>query len=155
MNELIQAAIQYRELGLSVIATDALKQSLVKWSNYQNKIATKNQLAYMFLSPAASCIAVVTGNISGNLEAIDIDSKYDLQGSLLECLMDAVAHSDKDLAQRIVVAQTRSGGYHLYYRCQTIDRNQPLARRPTTEAEKQNNPKDRIKVLIETRGETL
>lgn len=153
MNELLRAAIHYRELGLSVIATDALKQSLVRWKDFQTNPASMAQLTRMFNYPGAFGLAVVTGKVSGNLEVIDIDSKYDLEGGLLERLCSVTKIKNVGLIDRLVMAQSRSGGYHFYYRCQDAGPNQTLARRPTTEEEKAVHPKEKVKVLIETRGQ--
>lgn len=153
MNELLKVAIHYRELGLSVIATDALKQSLVSWKDFQTNPASIAQLTRMFNHPGAFGLAVVTGKVSGNLEVIDIDSKYDLEGGLFKRLCSVTKIKNAELVDRLVMAQSRSGGYHFYYRCQEAGPNQALARRSTTEEEKVIHPKEKVKVLIETRGQ--
>lgn len=153
MSDLLATALQYRQWGLSVIATDALKQSLVKWKDFQEKPASNEQLTRMFHHTAAHGLAIITGTVSGNLEVIDIDSKYDLGDQLLERLLCNIEASGSGLVKNLVIAQSRSGGHHLYYRCRKIDSNQPLARRPTTAEEKTIHPKEKIKVLIETRGQ--
>ena len=86
MKRLMKVAKEYTELGLSVISTDALKQSLTDWAGFQERLPTPEELRWMFHHPYAHCIAVVTGTVSGNLEVIDIDTKYDLRGDLLERL---------------------------------------------------------------------
>ena len=50
------------------------------------------------------------------------------------------------------VEDTPSGGVHWPYRCETISGNLKLATRPKR-LEEQRDPKDKIKTLIETRGE--
>ncbi len=45
-----------------------------------------------------------------------------------------------------------NGVHYLVYRYQTIEGNRKLARRPATEQELLANPKDKSRVLIETRG---
>lgn len=152
MIDLLDTAFQYCRWGLSVIATDVLKQSVVKWKEFQNHPANAEQLTRMFNHPAAHGLAIVTGRVSGNLEVIDIDSKYDLDTRLLEKLFADIENSDRGLIKKLVIAQSRSGGFHLYYRCEEIEPNQPLARRSTTEEERLIHPKEKIKVLIETRG---
>ena len=152
MKRLMKVAKEYTELGLSVISTDALKQSLTDWAGFQERLPTPEELRWMFHHPYAHCIAVVTGTVSGNLEVIDIDTKYDLRGDLLERMIFEMEEFDEDLIKQLVIAQSRSGGYHLYYRCDEIGRNQYLARRPVTDYEKARHPKQKIKVLIETRA---
>ncbi|MBX3253309.1 MAG: bifunctional DNA primase/polymerase [Chitinophagaceae bacterium] len=153
MNELLRAAIHYRELGLSVIATDALKQSLVSWKDFQTSPASIAQLTRMFNYPGALGLAVVTGKVSGNLEVIDIDSKYDLEGGIMRRLCNTIKITNAELVNSLVAAQSRSRGYHFYYRSSEIASNQSLARRATTEEEKKISPKEKVKVLIETRGQ--
>lgn len=153
MNDLLNTAMIYKSMGLSVIATDALKQSIVYWKDFQTKPANDAQLKWMFNHPAAFGIAVVTGKVSGNIEVIDIDSKYDLEGGIMNRLCEAIKSDDQDLIHKLVKVRSHSGGYHFYYRCSKIGTNQALARRPTTKEERVIHPKQKVKVLIETRAE--
>ena len=152
MINLFDIAIEYRDMGFSVIATDALKQSIGKWKTFQERMPGSEELRNMFNHPVAQGIALVTGKSSGNLEVIDIDTKNFSEGCLFFKFCEAITEVDVDLFKKLVVAQSRSGGYHIYYRCREIESNQPLARRPITEQEKLRNPKEKVKVLIETRG---
>lgn len=99
----------------------------------------------------AKGIGLVCGSISGNVEAIDIDCKYDLTGKLFDRFKTAINQADKNLLKKMVVQQTVSNGYHFIYRCETIEGNKKLAQREATDQEKLKG--DKIKVLIETRGE--
>lgn len=107
----------------------------------------------MFRNNAALGIALITGKISGNLEAIDIDTKNDLDGDLMKTFYNEIRQSNPVLATKLIMAQTRSNGFHLIYRCSEPGRNTALAKRPTTEQELQKDPKQKCKVLIETRSE--
>ncbi len=116
-------------------------------------------------------IGLVCGSISGNIEAIDIDCKYDLTGQLFNEYKKSINKNSTDLLKKLVVQKTMSGGYHFVYKCKTIDGNKKLANRPTTEEEKQytydleikngateqlaekRKNGDKVRVLIETRGE--
>ena len=86
---------------------------------------------------------------------------------------------DPELLKKLLVQKTKSGGYHLVYRCQKISGNLKLANRPTTDEERHqtyleaynaelSNSKpeddarkkaeksasnDKVRVLLETRGE--
>ncbi len=121
MNQLITTARQYLASGLSVTLTDNRKVSLLNWKDFQSRIATEDELQSK--SDKAQGIAIICGAISGNLEVIDIDTKYDLTGKLFDNLMVFLG----DLADLLVIARTKSGGYHLYFRCDTIEGNQKLA----------------------------
>ena len=93
-------------------------------------------------------VGLVCGKLSDNIEAIDIDLKYDLTGTLLQRYSDEIKNISPELLSKLVVQKTVSGGYHFIYRCNTIEGNKKLAQREATEQEKING--DKIKVLIET-----
>jgi len=127
----------------------------------------------------SGAVGLVCGKLSGGLEVIDVDCKYDLTGKLFENYKRLIHEVDKDLLEKLVVQKTRSNGYHLIYRCSSISGNVKLANRPTTDDEKRqtyeqtykaeliNNPDDvkakevaekayktdKVRVLLETRGE--
>lgn len=96
-------------------------------------------------------IGLVCGKISGNLEVIDIDLKYDLTGNIFADFKKTVSEINGEILKKLVVQKTVSGGYHLVYRCEVIEGNKKLAQRYATDAEKAKGEK--IKVLFETRGE--
>lgn len=98
----------------------------------------------------AKGIAVICGAVSGNLEVIDIDCKY---GIKYENYADAIKAANPYLFSRLLIIQTKSNGYHIYYRCEVIEGNQKLAERPATDDELHQNPNAKQFVLIETRGE--
>ena len=85
-----------------------------------------------------------------NIEAIDIDLKYDLTGNLFERYKRAINDLDKTLLPKLVVQKTVSNGYHFVYKCVTIEGNKKLANRYASDSEKLQG--DKVKVLIETRG---
>jgi len=138
------------------IIIDANKRALVQWKQYQARICTADELAEQRRSPRAHGEAVICGQISGGLEVVDVDAKYDLTGVLKEELLGAIP---ADILARLHIVQTggkrepEKRGLHLYYTCESIEGNQPLARRDATEAEQQAKPGEKVKVLIETRGE--
>ena len=143
---MIQTAKKYYQSGLSIIPIGEKKLPIGSWKKNQTEL----------IEPAfTSCIGIgiVCGKVSGGVECIDIDSKYDLTGNLFDNYKNLINEIDKDLLKKLVVQSTPSGGYHFVYRCETIEGNKKLANRHTTEAEKAENPKDKIRVLIETRGE--
>lgn len=124
-------------------------------------------------------IGVVCGALSGGLEAIDFDLKYDLTGKLYEHYRKLIEEAQPDLYNKMVIQTTMSGGFHWLYRCSVVGKNEKLANRHSIEEERQQtftktynkqiakgtNPNeankiaqdsfdtDKIRVLIETRGE--
>jgi hypothetical protein len=155
--------------GLQFIPVNAMKQPLVK--DWQNS-TTRHDLS--------NCVAVglVCGKPSGNVEAIDIDQKYSLDGKLFENYKRLIHEIDPNLLAKLVVQKTKNGGYHFIYRCEKIEGNTKLANRSTTEQEKQetfekvyeaevtkgkdhatatetaqkSKINDKVRVLIESRG---
>jgi hypothetical protein len=152
-NPLLTAAYKYIENGICVIPTNKDKIPAIPWKSFHNTIITKEQAKAGFSLPYATCLGIVCGQSSGNLEVVDIDTKYDPTGTLFERFMQDIVDNDNDLAASLLVIRTRSGGYHLYYRCEHIEGNQKLACRPATADEIKQDPNDKVKVLIETRGQ--
>lgn len=115
-------------------------------------------------------LGIGCGDMSNNLEVIDVDSKYqfnqDLWGEFKTLLEDNLEAFDK-----LCIIQTVSKGYHLMYYCDTIQGNQKLAQRYLSRDEKNAHyikltqedkiDKDKAKAqcqtkkltLIETRGQ--
>ena len=149
--ELLKEALYYLKNGINVLTTDASKTSIPKWTRYQKELATPADIKEQLKNPKAMGIAIVCGAVSGGLEVIDVDLKYDLTGTLWTRLVDRL--KEADLFQLFKISKTRNGGYHLLYRCEVIEGNQPLASRPKTDEEQINNPSKKGIVLIETRGE--
>lgn len=150
---LLSAARKYAALGISIIPTDEVKRSLIAWKPFQEKIMDEREIKQFFTNPKARGIAAICGQVSGNLEVIDIDIKYDLSGSLYDDYTSLIKEHNADLFKKLLIIRTKSGGYHLYYRCEVIEGNQKLAMRLCSENEKKENPNVRVQVLIETRGE--
>jgi hypothetical protein len=151
--QLIEAAKRYIKNGISVIATGNDKRSIYPWKAFQSRKLSDIELQTQFSHVKAENIAIVCGAISGSLEVIDVDTKYDLTGTLFEDLMAAINEAKPELSDKLFVVQTRSGGYHLYYYCPFIEGNLKLARRPASAEEIKENPHEKVLVLIETRGE--
>lgn len=151
--------------------TDAKRPIIKGWQVSTDKHDLSNCLG----------VGLVCGVLSGGLEVIDVDSKYDLTGRLFEDYKRKVHAVDNTLLGKLLVQKTRSNGYHLIYRCSEISGNLKLANRHTTDEEKNKtyqetyaaallDPKnksddtakakadkarinDKVRVLLETRGE--
>jgi hypothetical protein len=96
-------------------------------------------------------VGLVCGKLSGGVEGIDVDSKYDLTGNLWTNLKAAINKADPSILPKMTVQETMNGGYHMIYRCSKIEGNIKLAQRPASNEEAKSGEK--VKVLIETRGE--
>ncbi len=143
---------EYCSKGLSVLSTNS-KKPTTSWKIFQQVKPDEEQLYRMFAKDTSVSIGVITGKVSGNLEVIDIDLKYDITGTLYKQLCSKFLQQQPELFKKLFKVKTKSGGYHWYYRCPCIQGNQKLASRFATDEEKDTHPKETIKVLIETRGE--
>lgn len=144
---MIKEAIEYFEAGLSVIPCEVNKKPIGSWKINQSQLLYPSKI-----DESTPCIGVVCGDISGGLEVIDLDLKYDITGSLFNDYKEMINDNAPALLRKLVVQKTQNNGYHFIYRCGNIEGNVKLARRYTTEDELKNNKNEKIKVLIETRG---
>jgi replicative DNA helicase len=146
-------AKEYLRAELSVIPTNEKKGSVIAWKRYQAERLREEEVEAVFSGDNVKGIAIICGVISGGLEVIDVDAKYDTTGSLWDRLRNLIEDNLPELYSSLVIAKTKSGGFHIYYRCKSIEGNQKLAQRHTTQEEKVIEPKEKVRVLIETRGE--
>lgn len=167
-------AHEYLNAGLSITPTDQHKKPTAgSWSNWQTAAMSAEDAKKHIREEFG--IALIAGKVSGGLECIDVDCKYDLSGKLWQSFSDALKALPNDLYSRLCVAQTQNKGYHVIYRCETVGRNLKLANRPSTNEElaKKNaeieawnvansdqKPKQLLtlatiapKTIVETRGE--
>jgi putative DNA primase/helicase len=135
------------EAGLSVvpIATDGSKSpALRQWQAYQKRRPTIQEL-HAWFERSTYGLGLITGPVSGNLEALDFDD-----GTIFTAWFARVQPYPEALAlyERIAWGYeetTPAGGRHLLYRCDAVSGNQKLALRPVPGSQK-------CKTLIETRG---
>jgi len=150
---MIESALKYIKQGYSVIPTFKDKSpSLGTWAKYQKDIMTPEVAKNVFVN--AHSIAIISGGISKNRLVVDVDCKYDITGKLWTDLVQLIKDNDEDLFDKLVVVKTPSGGYHIIFNTKKLpSRSTKLANRPLTDNEKEENPKEKCKVLIETKGE--
>jgi replicative DNA helicase len=140
--EIKDAAKEYLKAHLSVIPTKEDKlPALSTWKPYQSQRIKEEEVEALFSGANVKGLAIICGAISGGLEVIDVDTKHDTTGSLWAELKSLIEDNLPELYNRLVIAKTRSGGYHIYYRCSSIAGNLKLSTKLNRE------------VLIETRGE--
>lgn len=152
---LIETALKLTDNGYSVLPVNKIKVNILKsWKKYQDRLPTVAEIQTDFSDFYAWGVAIVTGRVSGNLLVIDVDCKYDNTGVLWEDLTTALINRfGVEWFQKLLIITTMSGGYHIYLRCENPGPCQKLARRATTDEERIKKPKERVKALIETRGE--
>lgn len=139
---IINTAKENLTAGLSVIPTqEGKKPALHSWNPYRDKRMPEAEVDRLFTQENVIGLGIICGAISGGLEVIDVDTKNDTTGSLWDELSKLIQDNLPELYSSLVIAQTPSGGYHIYYRCSSIAGNLKLSSKATKE------------VLIETRGE--
>jgi hypothetical protein len=111
----------YLDSGLSIIPIkrDGSKMPTVGWTEYETRLPTAAEVDG-WLAQGIEGWALVCGQVSGNVEAIDFDDMT-YWGPWAEQV-------DPDLLKRMVLAITPGDGRHVIYKCATIGRNQKLAR---------------------------
>lgn len=123
------------------------------WKKYQSEHITADQLWQDMETHNTKGIAMICGQISGNLEIIDIDVKY--KAGIDATLFKDLSTLYPNLYNQLKIHRTPSGGYHILYRVidGIIPGNQKLAGRYATEDELINKPRNKTYNFIETRGE--
>lgn len=135
----------YLDANLNVIGVTNKVPSEGSWKKWQTQMRTPQDIR-------GEGLGIITGAISGNLEVLDVDLKYDLTKTLYDRLKKKIETVDSNLIKKLVIIRTPSKGYHWLYRCADgIEGNQKLAMRSATANESKN--KESQLVLLETRGE--
>ena len=124
-------------LSIIPIKRDGSKRPLGEWAQYQERIATEEELA-RWIAQGVEGWGLVCGKVSGNVEVLDFDDP--------DFFYPWRSQIDDALYQRLVVADTPSGGRHVIYRAPMVEGNQKLARRV-------NAATGEVETAIETRGE--
>ena len=168
MNEkLMDYALAYAKRGFSTIPVDANKQpAIFSWNKYQTRPMLEFEIMEHFNKKNVHGIALLTGGVN-KITAIDFDLKYDLTEDLFNQYKRKIPVK---LLKKMRVHKTINDGFHFVFQCDTIEGNQKLAQRETSDAELKVNLKealgegkglreameitlrDKIRVLIETRG---
>lgn len=146
-NELLTTALSYAKAGLSVIPCDREGKSpegITAWKPYEKRIADQATIRNWFSRPDVDALAVIGGDVSGNLETIDHD-----EPALLMPWCDLVEDLAPGLLSRLIIRKTQGSKRHFVYRCAVIEGNTKLAKKWIMG----DNGKPKKETLIETRGE--
>jgi hypothetical protein len=155
-NILQNAALDYSAAGFATLPVNIAKRpTLGAWVHYQKTKPTGSEISNWFNGTKSETtgVAIIAGKVSGNLEILDIDCKYDLTGSLMEDFCSLVKEHLPQLFPKLVIAKTVNNGFHVLFRApaECVQGNKKIASRPATGDEVTSGDKE--KVLIETRGE--
>jgi len=136
---MIEVAQKYKNAGLSCLPTQKDKSPAIgAWKGID--IAPALFTAYG--------IGIKCGSASGNLECIDFDNHFGDAKDVISEFMKIEGVKEIYEKYRLPIEASVNGGFHLLYRCETIEGNKKLAMRPI-----QKNGKLTRDGLIETRGE--
>jgi len=130
--------------GISSIPVNSDKKPLVAWKEFQNRLPSQDECK-KWGSMKKEGVAVICGAISGGLEIIDIDNKFDVASSIYLNLISSLTNERPELYDKLVIEQSKNKGYHIIYRCKKFEGNKKLAR--------QKDLDGNILTIIETRGE--
>lgn len=103
--EILKAAFGYVDKGLSVIQVGSNKKPILKWQEFQERKATKEEIEKWFKWLPNGNIGIVTGKISG-ITVVDVEKGGDISKW-----------------PETFTVKTGGGGYHLYYKYQEGVRN--------------------------------
>jgi len=133
----VTSHLEEPKFGLSIIKISKDKIPFEAWSEFKEHENPVINWQKHFQN--GGYIGVITGKVSGNLEALDFDLKNDPQKTIYEEFVNLLP---AELIERLVKQSTVNGGYHLIYRCpEKIEGNLKLAKHTNGE------------IIIETRGE--
>lgn len=130
---LSEIAKSFVAAGISVLpirADGSKSPALDRWEELQNRTLSEEEIDECF-KPGLG-IAVIGGEISGNLEFLDFDVPKDSEGNEVgSCVfdewVDCLDAELFELVESMPVVETPSGGRHVYYRCEKLEGNRKLA----------------------------
>jgi putative DNA primase/helicase len=142
----LSTALAARFFGISCIpirADGTKRPGLKEWKTFQARLPSIQEELKTWFQPGLG-IALVTGEISGGLEALDFDNRkaYEDFRAIVASIPSVNALFER--IARGYIEMSPTGGVHLLYRCPSVEGNQKLASRKEGES---------VKTLIETRGE--
>lgn len=116
-------------IGISVIPVkaDGSKMPAIRWKEYQDRIMTNAEIDRHFF--ICGGVIAITGNIS-RLICIDFDlDKQGVDDNFWKLFMSQVPD---DMKERMLINQTRSGGFHVWLRTDYEDKSRKVTHRPLT-----------------------
>jgi putative DNA primase/helicase len=146
-----EVALAAWDTGLCLVPPrqDGSKAPIGEWRKYQRERPTRKQIESWY-GPNTG-LGLVCGEISGNLECLEFDDPT-VYRSFLELAQTTKLDHLLDRIETGYLERSPSDGIHWLYRSSAIGGNVKLARRPK-KAEEMVHPEDRVKTLIEIRGE--
>jgi hypothetical protein len=152
INPMLKAAVEFYTAGCSVVPArvDGTKAPLGKWLEYCEKSASIEQIIDWF-KDGHQGLGVITGEISGNLECLEIEGRAVADKLHVTAKEIAEASGLGELWAKInngYVEQSPSGGIHWLYKIE----NPPTPFPGNTKIAQRPGQNDQVEVLVETRG---
>lgn len=136
-------AINLVKSGLSIIPIGQNKVPLIPWKKYQTELIEKELLESSSQKDQFQGYGICTGH--NGLECFDIDLKvFDSlieQKSFWDEYYQMLKDHIDDFERKFVIYKTINSGYHIIYRCRTVEGNKKIA-----------TLKGHTAAVIETRG---
>ena len=150
--KMIDVALAAYRAGLSVLPPKQDGTKAPDADHWKERISRRpnwEHIANDYRNGTRTGLGIVCGSVSGGIEVLDFDDR-EKYAAFCECAKSAGLG---DLVERIEAGykENTPNGVHLMYRCSATRGNLKLARRPKTDDEK-THPNDKVKCLIETRG---
>lgn len=112
---------EYLEQGISLIpvrdkadAKYPAKTPFFRWKTYQKVCITKDELFKQMEKFNTNATAFIGGEVSGNLEILDIDSKNWVGIDVM--LFQQIKELQPEVWEKLRIHKTPSGGYHIIYK---------------------------------------
>jgi len=154
------AARRFHDLGISTVPprNDGSKRPVGEWKEYQQRLPTDEELLYWH-QDGTSGLGIATGRTDRadgcGTEMFEPEGRAVDEGVFDEFLGHIADAGLTEVWERIAAGyreRTPGGGNHYYWLCTEYSGNLKLAMRPATDAELAENPKDKYRTLLETRG---
>ena len=116
---ILKAALKLFKNGRSIIPVNKKHKNplIFEWTPYRKELPNMRDVKKWFTSVTKqTCIAVVCGRVSGNVEFVD----FDAGGELFKPWKKRVIKHKPELFERLVVEKTQNKGYHVIYNCTEI-----------------------------------
>jgi len=98
MNDILKTALEFQSRNVSVIPVGKNKIPLIVWKEYQNRIATKEEIKQWWITYPDAQLGIITGKISG-MTVVDVEK-----------------NGDYSKLPDTAIISTGGGGRHYYYR---------------------------------------
>ncbi len=110
----------YRDLGFNIIPLKpkTKEPAIQSWKEYQTRRATSEEINKWWLEGAENPnnLAIITGEISGDLAVLDFDSTAAYENALTK--------QERERVEDSTIVVSTGKGYHVYFTSSELERNQ-------------------------------